>query len=90
MDIYNKSETIDLEADYGDYLDIDKKTEKELFEKGKLATCKIITENANGSGFFCEIPFENKKIKMLFTNNHILNNESIQVGNIIRCAYKKN
>ena len=26
---------------------------------------------------------------MLFTNNHVLNNESIQVGNIIRCAYKK-
>ena len=30
MDIYNKSETIELVADYGDYLDIDKKTEKKI------------------------------------------------------------
>ena len=90
MDIGNKSKTIELERDCGDNLEISKETKTKLFEKGKLATCKIITENANGSGFFCEIPFENKKIKMLFTNNHILNNESIQVGNIIRCAYKKN
>ena len=90
MDIYNKSETIDLEADYGDYLYIDKKTEKELFEKGKLATCKIIaTENNIGSGFFCKIQIKNKTIKMLFTNNHLLDNKSIQIGNIILYQYKK-
>ena len=80
----------ELEIDCGDNLEIDKETETKLFEKGKLATCKIITEKGNGSGFFCVIPFENEKIKMLFTNNHVLNNESIQVGNIIRCAYKEN
>ena len=84
MDIGNE-----LERDCGDNLEIDKETETKLFEKGKLATCKIITEIGNGSGFFCIIPFKNEKIKMLFTNNHVLNNESIQVGNIIRCAYKK-
>ena len=85
MDIGNE-----IEKDCGDNLEISKETERKLFEKGKLATCKIITENGNGSGFFCIIPFKNEKIKMLFTNNHVLNNESIQFGNIIRCAYKKN
>ena len=84
MDIGNE-----LEIDCGDNLEIDKETETKLFEKGKLATCKIITEKGNGSGFFCIIPFKNEKIKMLFTNNHVLNNESIQVGNIIKCAYKE-
>ena len=83
MDIGNE-----LERDYGDNLEIDKETETKLFEKGKLATCKIITDNWNGSGFFCIIPFKNEKIKMLFTNNHVLNNESIQIGKIIKCAYK--
>ena len=84
MDIGNE-----LEIDCGDNLEIDKETETKLFEKGKLTTCKIITENNNGTGFFSIIPFKNKKIKMLFTNNHVLNNESIQVGNIIKCAYKE-
>ena len=84
MDIGNE-----LERDCGDNLEIDKETETKLFEKGKLATCKIITEKGNGSGFFCVIPFKNEKIKMLFTNNHVLNNESIKVGNIIKCAYKE-
>ena len=83
MDIGNE-----LEIDCGDNLEIDKETETKLFEKGKLATCKIITDNWNGSGFFCIIPFKNEKIKMLFTNNHVLNNESIQIGKIIKCAYK--
>ena len=85
MDIGNE-----IEIDCGDNLEIDKETETKLFEKGKLATCKIITDNWNGSGFFCIIPIKNEKIKMLFTNNHILNNESIQIGKKIRCAYKKN
>ena len=88
MDIYNESKTLELEKDCGDNLEIDKETETKLFEKGKLATCKIITENGNGTGFFCIIPFKNEKIKMLFTNNHVLNKESIKIGNIIKCAYK--
>ena len=70
MDIGNE-----IEIDCGDNLEISKETERKLFKKGKLATCKIITDNWNGSGFFCKI---HKKIKMLFTNNHILNNEFIK------------
>ena len=78
----NNSETIEPEGDCGDSIEIDKEIEKKLLEKGRVATCKIIIENNNyGSGFFCKIPIEVKKqifnIKMWFTNNHILNNESI-------------
>jgi hypothetical protein len=79
----------EIEIDCGDDLEISKETERKLFEKGKLATCKIITEKGYDSGFFCIILFKNEKIKMLFTCNHVLNNESIQVGNIIKCAYKE-
>ena len=89
MDIYNESNTLELEKDCGDNLEIDKEIETKLFEKGKLTTCKIITENGNGTGFFCIIPFKYETIKMLFTNNHVLNKESIKIGNIIKCAYKK-
>ena len=89
---YN-SETIVLEGDCGDSIEIDKEIEKKLLEKGRVATCKILLENNNyGSGFFCKIPIEVKKqiykINMLFTNNHVLNNESIKFGKIIEFQYK--
>ena len=84
----NESETIELEADWGQSVDIEKEIETQLLEKGKLATCKIITMNNIGSGFFCKIPIKDKTIKMLFTNNYILNKDSIQIGKIIRYVYK--
>ncbi len=69
----NESEIIGLEADWGESIDIEKETETQLLKKGKLATCIIITMNNIGYGFFCKIPIKDKTIKMLFTNNYILN-----------------
>jgi hypothetical protein len=44
------------------------------YEKKISATCKIITgDKSNGTGFFCELKINNKLMKMLFTNNHVLN-----------------
>ena len=44
------------------------------YEKKISATCKIISENeSSGTGFFCELKINNKLMKMLFTNNHVLN-----------------
>ena len=37
------------------------------------ATCKILSGN-EGSGFFCEIKVNNRLMKVLFTNYHVINN----------------
>ena len=81
-----------LEGKCGDKVEIPDEKRKELMEKAKKSTC-IINSNINGqyitgSGFFCEIPFKNKKMKVLFTNNHILNEESIQIGKTIKIIYQ--
>ena len=43
------------------------------YEKKISATCKILSGN-EGSGFFCEIKVNNRLMKVLFTNNHVINN----------------
>ena len=53
-----------------------------------MATCKIITKNSNGTGFFCKIPLYNQLIKFLFTSNHIINKDLIKTGNNIHFVYK--
>ena len=45
----------------------------ERYKKKVNATCKILSGN-EGSGFFCEIKVNNRLMKVLFTNNHVLNN----------------
>jgi len=49
--------------------------------------CKIVKDNGEkGTGFFCSIPFpdENNLLKVLITNNHILNENDIKNGKIIK------
>ena len=80
----------ELEADYGESIELDKNTEEFLLKKSNAATCKIISESENGTplhgtGFFCRIPLLGK---FLFTNNHVLNQNSINEGEIIKCLYK--
>ena len=82
-----------LEGDLGDNIQISEQMKKILNEKGKKATCKILLKNEEGkiiygSGFFCKILYFNKIIKVLFTNNHILDKDSIKKGNIIQIVYK--
>ena len=45
-------------------------------EKKLNATCKILNKDgtSKGTGFFCEIKLNNQLKKVLFTNNHVLNN----------------
>ena len=46
--------------------------------------CKIHKDNgAIGTGFFCEIPFKENSIKVLITNNHVLNKNEIENNKII-------
>ena len=46
--------------------------------------CKIENKNGNGTGFFCYIPYKNKKIKVLITNNHIINEDILKENNKIQ------
>ena len=85
----------ELEADFGKSIELDKETEEFLKNKSNLATCKILSQSQNGkplqgTGFFCKIPLGQNIIKFLFTNNHVLNQNSIKEGEIVKCSYKKN
>ena len=51
--------------------------------------CKIFKDNGEkgtGTGFFCKIPFpdENNQLNVLITNNHVLNENEIEVGKTIK------
>ena len=47
--------------------------------------CKIYkSDDVYATGFFCEIPFANSKLKVLITNNHVLNKDDIKVNRIIK------
>ena len=87
-----KKNVYKLEEDYGETIELYKKIKEFLLKKSKVATCKIISEEngkpLHGIGFFCKIPLEGKIMKVLFTNNHILNKNSIKEGEIFKCRYK--
>ena len=84
-----KKNVYKLEEDYGETIELDKKIKEFLLKKSNAATCKIISESENGkplhgTGFFCKIPLEGKIMKVLFTNNHILNKNSIKEGKLFQ------
>ena len=55
------------------------KAEK-ILEQMKTCICRIQAGNTRGTGFFCKIPYEGKKIPVLMTNYHvILDNKKINI-----------
>ena len=44
-------------------------------------------KNKEGSGFFCKINIKGKEMKVLFTNNHVLNENNIKKNSIIKIMY---
>ena len=47
--------------------------------------CRIYkSDDVYATGFFCEIPFANSKLKVLITNNHVLNKDDIKLNRIIK------
>ena len=47
----------------------------------KKCVCKININGINGTGFFTKIPLYNESIKVLITNNHIINKDDIEKEN---------
>ena len=50
-----------------------------ILSQMKNSICKIYNrEDGKGSGFFCMIQYENKKIPTLITNNHVINEKYLE------------
>ncbi len=60
----------------------------EIKKKGNKFICEILFDIL-GNGFFCQIPYNNNNINVLFTNNHIINKNLLLVGQKIRLYYKQ-
>ena len=59
-------------------------TKKILFQM-ENCICKIYLKNGGiGTGFFCNIPFNNNLLPVLITNNHVLNENDIDNNKIIK------
>ena len=52
-----------------------------ILEQMKRNICKIY--NGNGTGFFCYIPYKNRKLKVLMTNYHVINKHFLNENDII-------
>ena len=56
---------------------------KKLMNLGEKKICKIKIGDGTGTGFFCSIvmdEWESLKMKVLITNNHVLNEDAIKLG----------
>ena len=58
---------------------------KKVFEQMRKSLCKIKSKNGrNGTGFLCNIPkIHGDSFRVLITNNHILEEKDIIIGNKI-------
>ena len=58
---------------------------RKILEQMESCICRIYTNNIKGTGFFCKIPFpdNNNLLPFLITNNHVLNENDIEIGKII-------
>ena len=52
-----------------------------MFSEIEKCICKIIRKTKTGTGFFCEVP--EKNIKLLITNNHVIDEVYLEKGNKI-------
>ena len=64
---------------------------KEILNQMEKNICKIKIGQIQGTGFFCKIPFPNEKnlLKILITNNHIINEDILYKKDQIISIYIK-
>ena len=60
----------------------------------KKCICQIENKLGKGTGFFCYIPYNNEKLKVMITNHHIINNSILDENEKIKvtindCGEKK-
>ena len=82
------SEDIEDEKCFPDYsFEIDIRKTEIILNQLKKSVCKIYTQQENGTGFFCKIPFNKKKINVLITCNHVLDKKDLIPGKLITLSF---
>ena len=57
-----------------------------ILDQMKNCVCKIHKEGKKGTGFFMQVPYDNQILNLLITNNHVLNEQDIIIGNTINIS----
>jgi len=65
------------------------KTEK-IINQMKNCVCKIYSNGSEGTGFFTKIPYKKELMKVLITNNHVLDKNDIKDNKIITYIINNN
>ena len=74
----------------GSFYPVSLKQSKTILEQMENCVCKIHNGKEKGTGFFIKIPYKNDSLDVLITNNHVLNEDKIQIGNIITISLNNN
>ena len=56
---------------------------KTILEQMQYSVCKLHVKEKKGTGFFIQIPNEEESVNVLVTNNHVLNEKDIALGETI-------
>ena len=64
--------------------------QKVITRQMEKCVCKIHIVGGNGTGFFALIPYKNTLLKVLITNNHVLNADAIKDEKIITFSINNN
>ena len=56
-----------------------------ILQQMKKSVCRISCKKNHGTGFFCKIEQNKKKIPVLITNYHIIDDETVDSGEKIKC-----
>ena len=56
--------------------------------KKEDAICELITHSGSGTGFICQTKIKDKTMKLLFTNNHVLDESKIKIDSNIQIKDK--
>ena len=76
-------------VNYPEYINI--KGTETILEQMKKSICKINLGNGkSGTGFFCDIPYKNKQLKVLITNYHVIDENVIKNNNKINLGINDN
>ena len=66
---------------------ITKQQTRTILEQMEKSVCRITSDNLNGTGFFCKIELNNRKIPVLITNYHIINDKFLDSKQEIRLYF---
>jgi V8-like Glu-specific endopeptidase len=61
-----------------------------ILEQMKKCICRIENKNGSGTGFLCYIPYKNKILEVMMTNNHIINEDIIKNNKSIEILLNDN